>query len=113
MALNIGYVTVDPTGTTQSSVGLSGAIYDSLRQYVDPNSLATNSIPDGQGSLGQLKNIALMATGIATAVITHFQINAQVVVSTTMSGLQTLPSSPMHPGDDTAEPATTKYLPII
>jgi len=104
MAMTEGSVTVDATGTASGS-GAAKEVFDALDATIDYGTLT------GTDLQGARQRTADLANAIAK-IIPHITTNGQAVVSTSSTGLQRIPATPLNEDDDCKAPGAEKYLAI-
>lgn len=112
MALTLGSVSVAADGIVTKS-GECATLYDLLIADVETATIeAGAAMPTGPASAGIKRNMARLATTMATYCHGLLTARATVKISTTDSGLQRMPASTV---EDTAckAPSTDKFLPIV
>lgn len=112
MALTLGSVTVATNGSVTKS-GECGTLYDLL--YADAATAASEAgctLPTGAASVGINRNLARLATTMATYCHGLLTSRAKVKVSTTDSGLQLMPAVTTE-NTECKAPASDKLLVIV
>lgn len=112
MAITLGSVSVAADGTVTKS-GECGALYDLLIADVQTATTeAGATMPTGAASVGIKKNIARMATTMATYCHGLLTSRASAKIAAGTAGLQRM-SNPVAVDVDAQGPTADKFLPIV
>ena len=104
MAMTQGNVTVDATGTASGS-GAAKEVFDSLDSTVDYGTVTGTELQSARQKVADLANAI-------SEIIPHIVTNAKATITTSDSGLQGIPATPVNEDDPCKAPAATKYLSI-
>ena len=104
MAMIQGDVTIAADGSA-SGTGAAKEVFDSLDATIDYGPLTGTEL---QTARTQTANLAKAIS----VIIPHITTNGKATITTSDSGLQTIPATPVSEDDPCKAPAATKYLSI-
>ena len=104
MAMTEGSVSIDATGAA-TGTGAAKEVFDALDATIDYGTLT------GTDLQGAKQRTADLCNAIAK-IIPHITTNGEAIVSTSDTGLQRIPATPLSEDDECKAPGTEKYLAI-